>query len=155
MKTIIHARLTQSFYDLANKYNADNNAELSIHEYFRDHFIYATFKTVNIQQDGVSGLYKLEVAPSVKDFAPLTTLVALFGRKATEAGVHVVDYKPNVITVTMWVDMDEHTYHANINDGAMPECECATFDELEQWVAGFKLAAETHGSVVQVVDITE
>lgn len=59
------------------------------------------------------------------------------------------------IKVTMWVDMDEHLYHANINDGAMPDCECNTFDELQQWVDGFKQAATMLGATVQVVDETE
>lgn len=155
MKTIIHARLTQAFYDRAAKYNADNNADLSIHEYFRDHFIYATFKTVNIQQDGVSGLYKLTVEPSVKDFAPLTTLVSLFGQRATEAGVHVVDYKPHEVSVVLGEDKDEMTYLVTVNNGAMPDFECDTHEEATQWIDGFKHAAALVGMVVRVSDITE
>jgi hypothetical protein len=60
-----------------------------------------------------------------------------------------------IINVTMWVDLDEHLYHANIDNGPMPDAECNTFDELQQWVHGFKMAAEMCGATVQVVDETE
>ena len=60
-----------------------------------------------------------------------------------------------LITVTMWVDLDGHLYHANINNGAIPDAECNTCDELVQWVHCFKQAATLLGATVQVIDKTE
>ena len=60
-----------------------------------------------------------------------------------------------LITVTMWVDLDEHLYHANIDSGPVPDAECNTCDELVQWVDGFKQAATLLGATVQVIDKTE
>lgn len=55
----------------------------------------------------------------------------------------------------MWVDLDEHLYHANINSGPVPDAECNTYDELVQWVDGFKQSATLLGATVQVIDKTE
>ena len=155
MKTIITCSLTPAFYTEATNYARDNNVDLSIHEYFRDHFVYATFKTVHIEQNGVTGVYTLTVEPSCKDFAPLSTLVGLFCRKASASNVKIDGYKRNVIDLVLWLDEDELTYHANINNGPVPDCACNSFDELQQWVDGFKQAAEAFGAIVQLVDTTE
>ena len=55
----------------------------------------------------------------------------------------------------MWVDLDGHLYHANINNGAIPDAECNTCDELVQWVHCFKQAATLLGATVLVIDKTE
>lgn len=94
MKMIIQARLTVSFRTLALAYAEDNNADITIHEYFRDHFVYKNFKTVNIQQASLTGLYTLTAEPSAKDTEAFTTLIERFCREATEAGVQVVGYTP-------------------------------------------------------------
>ena len=155
MKTIITCSLTPAFRTEAINYARDNNVDVTIHEYFRDHFINACFKTWNLQQNSITGVYTLTVEHSDKDFAPLTSLVGLFCRKASASGVKIDGYKPNIIELTLWVDLDELTYHANINNGPVPDCECNHFDELQQWVDGFKQAAEAFGAIVTIIDKTE
>lgn len=94
MKMTIQARLTVSFRTLALAYAEDNNEDITIHEYFRDHFVYKNFKTVNIQQDPLTGLYTLTAQPSVKDTDSFTALIEHFCREATEAGVQIIGYTP-------------------------------------------------------------
>lgn len=155
MKTIITCSLTPAFRTEAINYARDNNVDVTIHEYFRDNFLKACFKTWNLQQNSITGVYTITVEPSTLDFAPLNALVGLFCRKASASGVKIDGHKPNTIDLTLWVDMDEHTYHANINAGPMPDCTCATLDELMQWVDGFKQAAEAFGAIVQLIDTME
>lgn len=94
MKTILTLKLTPAFRNLAIAHADNYNADITIHEFFRDQFVYATFKTVNIQQDSISGVYTLTVQPSVKDEFPLTTLVQRFCERMFDYGVTVDGYNP-------------------------------------------------------------
>lgn len=92
MKAILTLKLTREFYTIATNYAANYNADVTIHEFFRDKFVYATFKTVNIQQNSISGVYTLTVEPSQKDRAPLTTLIDNFCYAMFQNGVVVDGY---------------------------------------------------------------
>lgn len=92
MKTILTLKLTAAFRTIAIDYAANNNADVTIHEYFRDHFAYKYFKTCNIQQNSISGVYTLTVENSVKDRAPLTTLIDQFCLALYNNGVTVDGY---------------------------------------------------------------
>lgn len=161
MKVIINLSLSSAFRAAAIDFANTNNADITIHEYFRDHFVYANFKTVNIQQDGYTGVYTLTVQPSVKDAAPLTTLVYRFCKQMSAHGIQVDGYVPEpvapakVFSLTMRSDLDDHTYTVTIDDNSEPACECSTFDEMEQWIDGFKQAANHINAFVQVIDLTE
>lgn len=92
MKTILTLKLTAAFRTIAIDYAANNNADVTIHEFFRDQFVYHYFKTVNIQQNSISGVYTLTVEPSVKDAQPLTTLIDAFCLAMFNNGVTVDGY---------------------------------------------------------------
>jgi hypothetical protein len=94
MKIILNVRLTSTFRVLANNYAANNNADVTIEEYFRDLFVYRFFKTFRIEQNSITGVYTLTVQPSKLDTAPLTTLVDDFCLSMFDHGVVVEGYTP-------------------------------------------------------------
>lgn len=94
MKTILTLKLTSTFRNLAIAHAENYNADITIQEFFRDQFVYATFKTFSIQLDSITGVYILTVQPSVKDEFPLTTLVERFCQRMFDYGVTVDGYNP-------------------------------------------------------------
>lgn len=154
MKTILEVKLTDTFYAHAATHNAENETELSIHEFFRDHFAYKNFKTCNIQQDGRTGVYTLQVEPSSKDAHPMQTLIEQFVSALAQDGVNVyIHTKTRVITI--WFDEDELEYYANLNNGPVPDAMATSYDAIIQWVNGYKIAMQEMGASVYINDTTE
>lgn len=119
MKAILTLKLTPAFYTIANNYAANNNADVTIHEFFRDHFVYATFKTVNIQQNSVTGVYTLTVENSVKDRAPLTTLIDQFCLALYNNGVTVDGYTAPTFQDSVEATESVYNTEALLSDGKL------------------------------------
>lgn len=128
MKATITLRLNKIFYNFAGAYALNRNADISIHEFFRDQFVYATFKTVNIQQNSITGVYTLTVEPSVKDTAPLTTLIDNFCSKMYDHGVLVDGYMHPAYNDSVDATDAMYNLEALLSDGKLLR-HCTDTDE--------------------------
>lgn len=155
MKLIFTLTLTKAtITDIWNTILAEGSNE-SVHEYFRDHILKAHFHSWDMQQDGFTGAYTIAAMPSQLDAAPLFNCFNAFCEHLARLGTNVDGYAPREATVTIGEDRDEMTYLVTVNNGAMPDFECDTYEEATQWIDGFKHAAELTGVKVRVSDMTE
>ncbi len=119
MKIILNLHLTSTFRVLANNYAANNNADVTIEEYFRDLFVYRFFKTFRIEQNSITGVYTLTVQPSKLDTAPLTTLVDDFCLSMYNHGVVVDGYTPPEFEQSFEADNAIDQLEALLADGKL------------------------------------
>lgn len=128
MQATLTLKLTSAFRTIATNYAANNNADVTIHEYFRDHFAYKYFKTCNIKQNSVSGVYTLTVENSTKDLAPLTTLIEQFCTALFDNGVTVDGFQPAEYSDSVEATDALYNLEALLSDGALL-AHCKSTDE--------------------------
>ncbi len=55
------------------------------------------------------------------------------------------------IVLSCWVDLDEHEYCVNINNGPVPDVTFASYDEMDAYVKGFRECARIANINVTVI----